>query len=164
MIMLLLPKNRIRSLRLMGSILLLLPFFLKAQPTANRFISKYRPIADSLAAVYGIPSSVILGISLLESGAGTSRNARLLKNYFGIVGKNNLRQTHGIRTRYRQYNTDTGSFVDFCRLMTRKKFYASLKNNPSPTLWIKAISATGYSEVPAIWQKRVLGTIRQHRL
>jgi Bax protein len=158
------PKDRICSLRLVGLLLFFLPIFLSAQSSAQRFINKFRPLTDSLAAVYGIPAAVMLGVSILESGSGTSRNARLLNNYFGIVGKNNLMRTHGIRSRYRQYATDTGSFVDFCRLLTRKRFYATLKNNTDPTLWIKAISATGYSEVPAVWQQRVLSTIRKHRL
>lgn len=158
------PQGRNRMLRLAGMFLFLFPPFLSAQTTAQRFVSKYRPLTDSLQTVYGIPAAVMLGVSMLESGSGTSRNARLLKNYFGIVGKNNLLRTHGIRTRYRQYATDTSSFVDFCRLLTRKKFYSGLKNNPDPVLWVKAISATGYSEVPAIWQQRVLSTIRKNRL
>lgn len=164
MSMFFLPKNRTRILRLMGLIVLFFPLLLTAQSAANRFVSKYRPLSDSLSASYGIPASVILGISLLESGAGTSRNARLLKNYFGIVGKNNLLRTHGIRTRYKQYATDSGSFVDFCRLMTRKRFYTSLKDNSDPILWVNAISRSGYSEMPAVWQKRVISTIRKHRL
>ena len=101
---------------------------------------------------------------MLESGSGTSRNARLLKNYFGIVGKNNLMKTHGIRTRYKQYATASGSFVDFCRLMTRKKFYGSLKGSTNPQAWINAIAATGYSEMPIVWKQRVMSTIRKQQL
>lgn len=147
-----------------GLAFFLLPWTLDAQNSSHRFILKYRPIADSLSQSYGVPASVILAISLLESGSGTSRNARLLHNYFGIVGKNNLLQTRGIRTRYKQYASDTASFIDFCRLMTRKRFYATLKHNANATRWVQAISQAGYSEVPTIWQKRVLSTIRQHQL
>jgi hypothetical protein len=147
-----------------GLSICLLPWALVGQNSSHRFILKYRPIADSLSQSYGVPASVILAVSLLESGSGTSRNARLLNNFFGIVGKNNLLRTRGIRTRYKQYASDTASFVDFCRLMTRKRFYASLKHNSNATLWVQAISKAGYSEAPAIWQKRVMSTIRQHQL
>lgn len=148
----------------MGLVVLLFPLFLGAQSTAQRFVSKYRPLTDSLSVSYGIPASIMLGISILESGSGTSQNAQLLKNFFGIVGKNNLLQSHGIKTRYKQYATDTASFVDFCRLMTRKRFYSTLKNNSDSKAWVKAISAAGYSEMPDVWQTRVLATIRKHRL
>jgi flagellum-specific peptidoglycan hydrolase FlgJ len=150
--------------RFIGLAICILPWALGAQNSSHRYVLKYRPLADSLSRSYGVPASVILGVSLLESGSGTSRNCRLLNNYFGIVGKNNLLRTQGIRTRYKQYATDTASFIDFCRLMTRKRFYPSLKNNPSSLLWVQAISKAGYSEVPATWQKRVLSTIRQHHL
>lgn len=143
---------------------LLCPFFLVAQPVAERYVSKFRPLADSLSAVFGIPASVILGISMLESGSGTSRHARLLKNYFGIVGRNNLMRTHGIRSRYKQYSSDVESFADFCRLMSQKKFYPSLKGTNDPVKWINAIAATGYSEMPTVWKQRVMSTIRKQHL
>ena len=101
---------------------------------------------------------------MLESGSGTSRNARLLKNYFGIVGKNSLLRTHGIKTRYKQYASDLESFVDFCRLMTKKKFYPSLKGTTQIQQWVRSIAAAGYSEVPVVWQQRVMSTIRKNRL
>ena len=151
-------------LRSAGLILLLIPCLLTAQPAAQRFVSKFRPLADSLSVAYGIPAAVILGISMLESGSGTSRNARLLRNYFGIVGKNNLLRTHGIKTRYKQYASDLESFVDFCRLMTKKKFYPSLKGTTHIQQWVRSIAAAGYSEVPVVWQQRVMSTIRKNRL
>ena len=74
------------------------------------FREKYQPLADSLAAAYKIPSAVILGVAIIESGNGTSRNSRLLRNFFGIKGKNNLLKTKGIRSSYKQYRSDTASF------------------------------------------------------
>jgi Bax protein len=157
-------KAGFRSIRLAGFILFLLPVLLTAQPSAQRFVTRFKPMADSLSAAYGIPASVILGISMLESGSGTSRHARLLKNYFGIVGKNSLMRTHGVRSRYKQYSSDVESFSDFCRLMTRKKFYPTLKGTNDPSKWINAIAATGYSEMPTVWKQRVMSTIRKQRL
>ena len=43
----------------------------------SRYIKQYEPIADSLSDVYGIPTSVMLGIAIIESGAGSSRNCKL---------------------------------------------------------------------------------------
>lgn len=133
-----------------------------AQP--ERFISKYGPLADSLEREYGIPASLILGVSIIESSSGTSRNCRLLHNFFGVKGRNNLLKTKGIRSGYKQYATDTASFVDFCKIVSRKKVYASLKGNTDSKKWVAALSKTGYSEVPATWQSLINNTIRKHQL
>ncbi len=140
--------------------------FLAAIPvfSQSKYVKKYRPVADSLGKEYGIPPSIILGVAILESGSGTSRNSKLLNNHFGIVGKNNLLKTNGIKSRYKQYPNVIASYVDFCKLLKRKKFYKNLKNNKNHTLWVDAISKAGYSEVPEEWKKRVLATIRKNKL
>lgn len=130
----------------------------------RNFENKYRPLADSLGAVYGIPPSVILGVAIIESGSGKSRNARLLNNFFGIKGKNNLLRTKRIRSSYKQYPNDTASFVSFCGLVSRKKFYPKLKGNPDYRLWTDALSHAGYSEIPETWEKLINSTIRNHQL
>ncbi|MFM8255408.1 MAG: glucosaminidase domain-containing protein [Bacteroidota bacterium] len=130
----------------------------------SSFREKYQPLADSLATVYKIPSAVILGVAIIESGNGTSRNSRLLHNFFGIKGKNNLLKTKGIRSSYKQYKSDTASFVDFCKLVERKKFYPTLAGNPDYKPWILALSKTGYSEVPETWRKLITGAIQKNRL
>ena len=130
----------------------------------TKFVKHFRPLADSLSAKYGIPASVILGISILESSSGTSRNCKLLNNYFGIVGKNKLYKTRGIKSRYKQYPDAMASFVDFCHVIKKKKFYKKLKGNTDYKLWVDTISKNGYSEIPAIWKERVIATIRKNKL
>jgi flagellum-specific peptidoglycan hydrolase FlgJ len=147
-----------------GLLIALSLFFLQLFAQKVSFTERYSRLADSLSEAYGIPSSVILGISIIESSSGTSRNVRLLKNYFGIVGKNRLHKSHGIKTRYKQYSSDTASFVDFCRVVSRKKFYPTLKGNPNHKLWIHALSKSGYSEKPTVWEKLILSTIEKNKL
>jgi hypothetical protein len=141
-------------------------FLISCQSTIaqSKYIHKYRPIADSLSEVYSVPTSIILGIAILESGSGTSRNCKLLNNHFGIVGKNNLLKTKGVRTRYKQYINALASYVDFCQLMTKKKFYKKLKDSKDFNLWAEAISKAGYSEVPEYWRRKVLETIKKNNL
>lgn len=145
----------------MTGLLLIAAQFVMAQ---TKYVKKYRPIADSLSLVYGVPSSVTLGVAIMESGSGTSRNCKLLKNHFGIVGKNNLFKTKGIKTRYKQYPDDLTSYEDFCKLMTKKKFYKRLKGNMDHKLWADAISKAGYSEIPEIWKQRLLAIIKNNKL
>jgi Bax protein len=128
------------------------------------FREKYQPLVDSLSTAFKIPSSVILGVAIIESGSGTSRNSKLLKNFFGIKGRNTLLKTKGIRSSYKQYTTDTASFVDFCNLVAKKRFYPTLAGNPDYRIWIDALSKTGYSEVPATWRSLILNAIKKNGL
>jgi flagellum-specific peptidoglycan hydrolase FlgJ len=145
-------------------LMLALLFPLLATAQTKSYINRFRPLADSLSSEYGIPPAIILGVSLIESGSGTSRNCKLLNNYFGIVGKNNLLKTKGIKTRYKQYEDATASFIHFCKVVSKKKFYKKLKGNGDYRLWTEAMSAHGYSEVPATWRARINEAIRKNKL
>jgi flagellum-specific peptidoglycan hydrolase FlgJ len=147
-------------------IFLLIIFFIVCQSSIaqSKYIKKYKPMADSLSAVYGVPTSVMLGVAIMESASGTSRNCKLLHNHFGIVGKNDLLKTKGIKTRYKQYADSLASYVDFCKLMTRKRFYKNLKGNSDYKLWADAISKAGYSEIPEIWKERLIAIIQKNKL
>ncbi len=136
----------------------------QAQSVTKKFLTKYTPLADSLSEAWGIPTAIILGTAIIESSTGTGRNARLLNNYFGVVGKNNLLKTKGIKTRYKQYPSDTASFADFCKVLSHKKYYPKLKGNPHYKLWIDAISKAGYSEDAGVWKREVTGAIQRYKL
>ncbi len=146
---------------LVVALLVLISFSAASQKS---FIQKFKPLADSLSAEYGIPTAIILGVAIVESGSGTSRNCKLLNNYFGIVGKNNLLKTRGIKTRYKQYADATASFADFCRLLSSKKYYKKLKGEMDHKKWVEAISKSGYSEAPSEWRKRVNDVIKKNNL
>ncbi len=130
----------------------------------SKYVKQYKPIADSLSAIYGVPSSVMLGVAIIESGAGKSRNCKLLNNHFGIKGKNNLIKTHNIKSSYKYYAKGRDSYVAFCKLITRKKFYSKLKGNKDHIQWLEAISKAGYSTAPDEWKKNITAAIRKHKL
>lgn len=146
--------------------LLVLLFLVAMQPAfgQTKYIKKYRELADSLSNAYGIPAGVILGVAIIESGSGSSRNAKMLNNHFGIVGKNNLLKTKGIKTRYKQYSTVGASYIDFCRIIAKRRFYPSLKGNKDYKIWTDSISKSNYSEVPEEWRKKINATIKKHKL
>ena len=122
-------------------------------------------ITTELSEQYGIPASVILAVAIVESSAGTGHAATRLNNHFGMVGKNNLKaEKKGYRSKYKQYDNDKDSFMDFCRVISNKDFYARLKDNMDCKEWVKAISRAGYSEKPIVWEKRILNTISSNKL
>jgi len=158
------------NLRLLSKKIILLLFILlfscaKSNAQVHAFIKKYKPLAEKLSVEFDIPVSIILGVSIIESGSGKSKNCRLLNNYFGIVGKNSLRKKNSTyHSMFKQYPDAESSFRDFCHKMSKKKFYHSLKGNNDYHDWVKAMSKSGYSQYPALWKKNVLSVIKQYKL
>lgn len=144
-------------------LIICLPVICGAQSTQS-YINKYRPLADSLSASYGIPAAVILAVATIESSSGAGKNAKILNNHFGIMGKNKLLKTRKIKTRYKQYPNITASYIDFCNLLAKRKYYKRLKGNINYHLWVDAISKSGYSELPLEWKKRVTMIIKKYKL
>ena len=130
----------------------------------SSYITKYKPLADSLSKEYGIPVKVILGIAVVESSSGTSRNARLLNNHFGVVGKNNLMKTKGIKTAYKQYPSAKDSYIYFVKMISRKKYYNTLKGDTSCSKWVHIMSLHGYSVKPESWRRVILSTIKKIKI
>jgi len=132
-----------------------------AQRHTTHYIDKFLPMAKGLSAKWGIPVSVILGVSILESGSGTSLNCKQLNNYFGVKGWNIFHLRH---TKYKQYSSAESSFNDFCKIVARKNFYDSLKGNPDYNLWLNAMNRSKYSTAQGIWLQRIKKIIRHHEL
>ena len=130
----------------------------------EKYIKKYAPLVQTLSAEFGIPVSVITVISIVESGAWTSRTVKLLNNHFGVVGKNNLLKTKGIKTKYKRFASAEESYRAFCKMIARKKYYAALKGNIDYTAWVTAMAKAGYSTQPTLWKKQIIGAIKKYKL
>lgn len=140
------------------SIIMLFTFninVLATKNTSKTFIEKYDSLAIVLSEEYKIPSSVILSISMLESGNGNSSLSVKKHNYFGIK-KGNY---------YRSYKNDEESFRDFCKIISKKKYYVYLINNniKDYNIWIYKIHNGGYSETKT-WPNRVINIIKKYDL
>ena len=123
------------------------------------YISNHKIIAAVLSQRYGIPAQVILAVAAIESSGGKAPVAKVLNNHFGMCGKNEIVNKQGHKSRYKQYANELASYIDFCECISRKAFYARLKDSENCTAWIKAISHAGYSEVPAQWEQKVFSVL-----
>ena len=130
----------------------------------DAYIRDHMVTASILSAIYGIPKSVILAVAVVESSAGNCPTARVLNNHFGIVGDNNYRTAAGSKSRYKQYGVELFSYIDFCAYVSEKRFYSRLKNKKDAARWVHAISLSGYSEVPDVWESRIMQIIRTYKL
>mgnify|MGYP001002774552 CR=1 FL=1 len=116
----------------------------------QNYVNQHLRIAKELSKQYAIPSSVILAIAIVETGAGTSKGSKAYNNHFGIVGKNTVSNS-----RYKSFSSVRESYEEFCKMITRKKYYAQLKGSDDHSDWIRAIASAGYSTQPQEWMRRV---------
>ena len=136
--------------------MLLLSLNVKSQKhTPLTYINKYDSLSLSLTTESKIPTSIILGISMLESGYGTSKLSINKHNFFGVKkGKY-----------YGSYENDTASFKDFCYYISKRKYYDFLtKNNITDyKIWLKSIRKGGYSASKS-WATKVSYYIKKYEL
>lgn len=144
--------------------LLLILFFSNGVLAQNKFFDEFRPLADSLEAVYEIPAQVILAVAYHESGGGSSVISRRLNNYFGLKGRVPGGDTVSLRSSYKYFASPVESYIYFCDFVARKKFYHSLKGNFDCKKWVTAISHTGYAANAKIWSNHILGIIYKYKL
>lgn len=136
-----------------------------AQNRVHQYIKKYHHLATAQMNAYNIPASVILGVSIVESGAGTSVLAKHFHNYFGIKGssKNSMKKL-GYKSAYKEYESDTASFEHFSRVLQRKKFYSTIKGDSDYQLWLKKMNEANYSTDKQKWVNKVASVIRKYKL
>ena len=144
-----------RKLLLLGFLALILT----ANAQNSNYITNHKAIALVLAHTYGIPAPLILAVATIESSGGNGPAAKVLNNHFGIEGENDFVTQRGFRSRYKQYPNVYASYIDFCEMISRKKFYKKLKNNTNCGAWVKAMAAAHYSEMPEEWEHKILGMI-----
>lgn len=122
----------------------------------TEYFNKYKPLADSLGDKYGVPSCIILCVGFLESGSGKSKVAKILNNHFGIVGKNNLHKKGGFKSKYKYFYSVSDSYINFCKLITSKDYYSTLKGNKNIDKWAIAIASKGYAENANVWSRYII--------
>lgn len=134
-----------------------------AQNSATVYIEKYKDIAIAQMNEFGLPASVILGVSMHESGNGTSKIAKYLNNHFGMKGKNSSTE---IRSSYRGYDSVVDSYRDFIGAMNRNKKFRELFGKFSDydyRNWVLGIQRGGYA-ASKTWGSQVLATIKKYKL
>jgi len=125
---------------------LFLTFTLRAQSPTEVYISKFDSLALEVSVKYQIPASLVLGIALQESGAGTSKLSRTKHNHFGVKTQVRSSKTKsGYKTVYRIFDSDEAAYLHFGEMIATKKYYGRLKGNMDYMKWLKAMKAAGYA-------------------
>lgn len=132
---------------------------------ASNYLAVYAPMAKKYSLKTGIPASVILGVAIVESGFGSSKNAQLLNNHFGIKGKNNLTDL-GIHygSKYKSYTSAEAGYGHFCTVIKHKFYFKQLKGNPDYKLWLLKMNSAYYSSAGLNWYKKIEKAIKVYKL
>jgi flagellum-specific peptidoglycan hydrolase FlgJ len=139
-------------------------FSLRAQSAAEAYVNKFNYLAIEILNIYQIPASLILGIALQESAAGTSKLCRVNHNHFGVKGRVKSSKTKsGYVTSYRKFESDEASYLYIGELISSRKYYTVLKGNMDYMKWLKAIHAAKYATSPT-WVSHVDKMIKRYNL
>ncbi len=127
-----------------------------ARYSKENYISHYSTIAVRQMNMYGIPASIILAQSILESNWGKSELAENANNYFGIKcssswkGKRYKHDDDKKKECFRKYKHPEDSFKDHSQFLTTNKRYSALfdLDITDYKAWAKGLKAAGYATNP----------------
>jgi len=135
------------------------------------YINTYKAIAQNNMRTYGIPSSIILGQGILESGAGTGPLSVLANNHFGIKchkdwsGPSVKYDDDEEQECFRKYNEPSESYQDHAVFLTNRTWYAPLfqldKDNYKD--WARGLKNAGYATDPK-YPDKLIAIIERYQL
>ncbi len=134
--------------------------------TADGYKDKYSPIAVSLSESTRVPASIILGVAMLESANGNSRNAKWLNNHFGIKGSNTLKARGAkFRSAYKEFESVEDSYQYFVKMISTRKTFSSLWKNKTDNYkgWAKGLQRVGYAS-NKLYAEHLIATIENNKL
>ena len=119
----------------------------------EEYINKYRNLAIQQQKEYNIPASITLAQGLLETGAGTSRLARIGNNHFGIKCKDEWRggrMYHDDDAKgecFRTYKSAEDSYIDHSKFLSERKYYVALFDLDIYDYkgWAHGLQSSGYA-------------------
>ena len=135
------------------------------------YISTYKEVAKNNMRQYGIPSSIILGQGILESGAGTGPLSVLANNHFGIKCH---KDWNGPSVKYdddeeqecfRKYDEPIESYQDHALFLINRTWYQPLfeLEKDDYKQWAKGLKNAGYATDPK-YPDKLIAIIERYQL
>jgi len=135
------------------------------------YIDTYKEIAKSNMREFGIPSSIILGQGILESGSGTGTLSVLANNHFGIKchkdwnGPSVKYDDDEEKECFRKYEQPGESYKDHSLFLTGRAWYQPLFKLPKDDYkqWARGLKVAGYATDPK-YPDKLIGIIERYQL
>ncbi|CAM2913527.1 glycoside hydrolase family 73 protein [Erysipelothrix tonsillarum] len=142
------------------------------------YFEKHLPYAQAVEKKYGVPVSVTLAMSALESSWGSSGLTTKANNYFGIKNSSSWdgaiytagtkeEYTPGVITSvtaaFRKYNSDLDSFMDYGDFLTSNQRYSGAFKTDNSYDFVRAVADAGYATDKSYYDK-VSSTMKANNL
>lgn len=146
------------------------------------FLDTAAGAARSSQQRYGVPASVVIAQTVLETGWGTSELARTSRNYFGMTcgpagggpvaegcrdGRDRVCTRSGCRATiasFRVYRSMADSFADHGRVMsTNPRYSKAFAARSNPESFAKGLARAGYATDPR-YAQRLMKIIKKYKL
>jgi flagellum-specific peptidoglycan hydrolase FlgJ len=135
------------------------------------YISTYKEVAKNNMRQYGIPSSIILGQGILESGAGTGPLSILANNHFGIKchkdwsGPSVNYDDDEEQECFRKYDKSMESYQDHAIFLLNRPWYKPLFDleKDDYKLWARGLKNAGYATDPK-YPDKLIAIIERYQL
>jgi flagellum-specific peptidoglycan hydrolase FlgJ len=135
------------------------------------YISTYKEVAKNNMRQYGIPSSIILGQGILESGAGTGPLSILANNHFGIkchkdwTGPSVNYDDDEEQECFRKYDKSMESYQDHSLFLLNRPWYKPLFDleKDDYKLWARGLKNAGYATDPK-YPDKLIAIIERYQL
>jgi flagellum-specific peptidoglycan hydrolase FlgJ len=160
-----------------------------AAPRKKALTAEQRAFLDTATAAarssqqrYGVPASVVIAQTVLETGWGTSELARSSRNYFGMTcgpagpgpvaadcrdGRDRVCTRSGCRatiSSFRVYRSMADSFADHGRVMsTNPRYSRAFAARSNPEAFAKRMARAGYATDPR-YAQRLIKIIKKYQL
>ncbi len=136
----------------------------KAGETQLAFVEKLMPIAQKVAAKFGLDPKVMVAQAALETGWGKHlmrKGAQIANNFYGIKAgsrktnttrANSYEYVNGkkvmVNSSFRAYDSIESSMEDYAKLITENKRYDKVKNAASADSYFEELQKAGYATDP----------------
>lgn len=135
------------------------------------YIYQYRELAKTISSKYNIPTSVILGQAILESGSGLSMLAAKGNNHFGIkCFSKTCKQGHCVNANddhhkdfFRVYDNVWQSYEDYGKFLNRPRYAHLKKHGNDYKAWLRGLRKAGYATDPK-YAAKVISIIENNQL
>ena len=124
----------------------------KVPNTTQKYIERFKNVAQYEHKKFGIPASITLAQGILESRSGLSRLTKRTNNHFGIKCFNgcNYRNSYMMaddkpNDRFKIYDTSWLSFRDHSNLLMTKRYKRCRQCGNDYKCWAKNLKRCGYA-------------------
>lgn len=137
----------------------------------ENYIDRYKNIAKTNMATYGIPASIILAQGILESGSGKGSLSLLANNHFGIkcktewTGPSVFFDDDTEQECFRKYENGEQSYSDHANFLKNRPYYNALFDLQKDDYksWSYGLKQSGYATDPK-YPNKLIAIIERYNL